>query len=582
MIATMQQLSGLDATFLHLETAEMPMHVGSLNVYELPAGMRGKYASHLRQLIKSRLPATPALRRRLWWMPLNLANPAWVDADPDLRLHIVEHKLPPSARLGDGMAALEAAVSELHPVLLDRSRPLWKFHVLEGLADSAEGRRRVAVYSQLHHAAVDGQAAVALAQVLMDLQPSGRDLALRPGVPNKVFKLGWAEMLRGAIGSEASQVSRIVKALPSTVSALAGAAGQALQHSALLRGKAEASGNLSLAPRTALNQSVSAGRAFAALSLPLGRLKAIARGHAATLNDIVLLLCATALRRWLGQHGGVPRKSLVAAVPISLRSKGDTAADNQASMSLVSLGTHIVDLHQRFDYIKQASADMKSTMGGLKRVLPTDYPSIGMPWLMEAAVALYGKAKVADRIPLVANLVISNVPGPPVPLYLAGARLLSNFPTSIVVHGMALNITVQSYDQQMDFGMMADARAMPDVRSLADALRVAFDDLCLLDEELNAPPSLTDTGLAVAVQARKRLLGSLGDMGGRVGSAMGRAASEAVGLAVGKAVNAATRTPVARAASSAAVPPANTAASTAAKTAFKTPSKTRRKSGSSA
>ena len=570
MAVTMKQLSGLDATFLHLETPEMPMHVGSLNVYELPANMRGKYATHLRQLIKARLPATPALRRRVWWMPLNLANPAWVDANPDLRLHIVEHKLPPSAKFGDGMAALEAAVSELHPVLLDRSRPLWKFHVLEGLADSPEGRRRVAVYSQLHHAAVDGQAAVALAQVLMDLQPLGRDLALRPSKLNKVFQIGWAEMLRGAIGTEASQVSRIVKALPGTVSALAGAAGKALQHSALLRGKADASGNLSLAPRTVFNHSITAGRAFAALSLPLDRLKAIARGHDATLNDIVLLLCATALRRWLGQHGGVPRKSLVAAVPISLRQKGDASADNQASMSLVSLGTHIADLRKRFDFIKQASADMKSTMGGLKSVLPTDYPSIGMPWLMEAAVALYGKAKVADRIPLVANLVISNVPGPPVPLYLAGARLVSNFPTSIVVHGLALNITVQSYDQQMDFGMMADAQAMPDVRSLADALRVAFDDLCLLDEEMNAPPTLADTGLAVADQARKRLLGGLGNMGGRVGSAMGRAVSEAVGLAVGKAVSAATR-PAAK----------RTLVAKAAPTTPKAPSKVRRKTGPS-
>ena len=572
----MKQLSGLDATFLHLETPEMPMHVGSLNVYELPAGMRGKYATHLRQLIKARLPATPALRRRVWWMPLNLANPAWVDADPDLRLHIVEHKLPPSAKFGDGMAALEAAVSELHPVLLDRSRPLWKFHVLEGLADSPEGRRRVAVYSQLHHAAVDGQAAVALAQVLMDLQPLGRDLALRPSVRNKVFKIGWAEMLRGAIGTEASQVSRIVKALPGTVSALAGAAGQALQHSALLRGKAEASGNLSLAPRTVFNHSITAGRAFAALSLPLERLKAIARGHDATLNDVVLLLCASALRRWLGQHGGVPRKSLVAAVPISLRQKGDASADNQASMSLVSLGTHITDLRKRFDYIKRASADMKSTMGGLKSVLPTDYPSIGMPWLMEAAAALYGKAKVADRIPLVANLVISNVPGPPVPLYLAGARLVNNFPTSIVVHGLALNITVQSYDQQMDFGMMADAQAMPDVRSLADAMRVAFDDLCLLDEEMNAPPTLADTGLAVADQARKRLLGGLGSMGGRVGSAMGRAVSEAVGLAVGKAVSAATRPAAKRTLVDKRTPVAKAAASTP-----KAPSKVRRKTGPS-
>lgn len=521
MVRTMKQLSGLDATFLHLETAEMPMHVGALHVFEIPPGQAGKFVTRLRSHIASRLPAAPVLRRRLWWMPLNLANPAWVDAEPDLRDHIVEIKLPPSARLGDGQAALEEAVSRLHPVLLDRKKPLWKMHVLEGLAHAPDGSRRVGLYTQFHHAAVDGQAAVALAQVILDLQATGRDLTIRPSSRSKVFRLGWQEMLRGAIANEASQVAQIVRQLPGTAKALAGAAGAALQRSQLLAGDQATPSNLTLAPRTVLNQSVGAGRAFAAISLPLARLKASARTHEVTLNDIVLLLCGTALRRWLGQHGGVPRKSLVAAVPISLRPKGDTSADNQASMSLVSLGTQVADLRKRLDHVKQATSAMKATVGGLKRVLPTDFPSIGVPWLMEALTALYGKARVADRIPLVANLVISNVPGPTVPLYMAGARMVSNFPTSIVVHGMALNITVQSYDQQMDFGLMADAAAMPDVRTLADALRVAFDDLCVLDDEINAPPTLADAGRAVAGQAGKRIQGGLRSVGGRVGSLVG-------------------------------------------------------------
>lgn len=535
----MKQLSGLDATFLHLETAQMPMHVGALHVFEIPPGARGKFVTRLRAHMATRLPMAPVLRRRLWWMPLNLANPAWVDAEVDLRQHIVEITLPPSAKLGDGMAALEAAVSQLHPVLLDRSRPLWKMHVLEGLAPAANGNRRVGLYSQFHHAAVDGQAAVALAQVILDLAPEGRDLAVRPSARSKVFKLGWAEMLRGAIANEASQVVHIVKQLPGTVGVLAGAASQALQRSALLKGKGSgpSASNLTLAPRTVLNTSVSEGRAFAAVSLPLARLKASAKTHEATLNDIVLLLCSTALRRWLGQHGGVPRKSLVAAVPISLRQKGDTTSDNQASMSLVSLGTQVADLRKRLAHVKAATAAMKSAMGGIKSVLPTDFPSIGVPWLMEALTGLYGRAKVADRIPLVANVVISNVPGPPVPLYMAGARMLSNYPTSIVAHGMALNITVQSYDQQMDFGLMADAAAMPDVRSLADALRVAFDDLCLLDDEVNTPPTLADAGRAVAGQARQRLSGGLGQVGNAVGAAItqavGSAAKDAMASALG-------------------------------------------------
>jgi diacylglycerol O-acyltransferase / wax synthase len=426
-------------------------------------------------------------------------------------------------------------------VLLDRERPLWKMHVLEGLAPSAGGLRRVGLYTQFHHAAVDGQAAVALAQVILDLQPTGRDLEIRPSKRSKVFQIGWQQMLRGAIANEASQVAQIVRQLPGTAKALAGAAGAALQRSQLLAGDKATPSNLTLAPRTVLNQSITPGRAFAAVSLPLARLKASARLHEGTLNDIVLLLCGTALRRWLGQHGGVPRKSLVAAVPISLRAKGDTSSDNQASMSLVSLGTHIADLKKRLAHVQQATGAMKATVGGLKSVLPTDFPSIGVPWLMEALTALYGKARVADRIPQVANLVISNVPGPPVPLYMAGARMTANFPTSIVVHGMALNITVQSYDQQMDFGLMADAAAMPDVRTLADALRVAFDDLCVLDDEINAPPTLADTGRAVAAQAGKRVQGGLSSMGGKVGSLVGGMVGSVVKRAVQGAVSGAVK-----------------------------------------
>ena len=520
----MKQLSGLDATFLYLETPAMPMHVGALNIYELPAGHKGSFVAQLRHHMAERLPLAPVLRRRLWWMPLNLANPAWVDAVPDLKAHVVSVKLPPSAKLGDGMPALEAAVGELHAQLLDRSRPLWKFFVLEGLAPTPDGRKRVGLYSQFHHAAVDGQAAVAVAQVILDISPLGRTIEKRPSTRSKVFKLGVGQMLRGAIANEAMQVASIIKGLPATLGTLAAGAGAALSHTALLRGagKGPAVSNVTLAPRTVLNQSVTAGRAFAAVSLPLPELKALGKRNEATLNDIVLLLCSTALRRYFSKHGTLPKKSLIAAVPVSLRAKGDTTSDTQASMSVVSLGTQLGDLRKRLAHIKAATAAMKETMGSLKSVLPTDYPSIGVPWLVEAVTALYGKARVADRIPLLANLTISNVPGPPVPLYLAGAHMVANYPTSIVMHGIGLNITVESYDQQMDFGLMADAAAMPDVRMLADAIRVAFDDLCLLDAESSAvPPTLSDTGLAVVGQARRRLLGSLGQVSDAVGDAVG-------------------------------------------------------------
>ncbi|MDE2565044.1 MAG: wax ester/triacylglycerol synthase family O-acyltransferase, partial [Burkholderiales bacterium] len=472
----MDQLSGLDATFLYLETPEMPMHVGALHVFELPAGSRGRFVTALRKHIAARLPVAPVLRRRLWWMPLNLANPAWVDAEPDLRQHIVEIKLPPSARLGDGRAELEAEVSRLHPVLLDRRRPLWKFHVFEGLAPSAAGLRRVALYTQLHHAAVDGQAAVALANAILDLGATPRAIEAPAGRRPPTFRLDMAEMLRGVIGNQAQKVAEIVRQLPATVGTMKSAATSAAARSSLLGGAARPS-NLTLAPRTVLNASVTAGRAYATASLPLHELKALGRAHEATVNDIVLFVCGGALRRYFGARQSLPRKSLIAAVPISLREKGDTRADNQASMSFISLGTHLADPGRRLAHVKAATAAMKSTMGSLKSILPTDFPSLGLPWLIEAATALYGRARVAERLPQVANVVISNVPGPPVPLYMAGARMISNHPASIVVHGLALNITVQSYDQSLDFGLMADARAMPDVRELAAALAVAFDDL---------------------------------------------------------------------------------------------------------
>jgi diacylglycerol O-acyltransferase / wax synthase len=521
---TMKQLTGLDASFLFMETAQMPMHVGALHIFELPPHYKGKFTTALRKHMAERLPLTPVLRRKLWWMPLNLANPAWVDAEPDLKQHIVEIKLTKGATV----AALEAAVSELHPQLLDRKKPLWKFHVFEGLAPGPNGLRRVALYSKLHHAAVDGQAAVALANVILDVSAEPRALALRPSQRQKVFKLGMTEMLRGALGNQAQKVAQIVRDLPATVGTLTGAAKQALATSKLISGKQSVS-NLSLAPRTAMNMSVTEGRAFASVSLPMLEIKALGRAHGATINDMVLMVCASALRRYLAKRKCLPRKSLVAAVPISLRSKGDTTADNQASMSLISLGTHLADPNKRLAHIMAASSAMKQSMGSVKSILPTDFPSLGVPWLMEAATALIGKAKVADRIPQVANVVISNVPGPAVPLYMAGAKMLTNYPTSIIVHGLGLNITVQSYDQSLDFGLMADALAMPDVRELANAITVAFDDITLLALPGEADHPDTPVPASVAQRAAKGVAKAVGKSAGSVlSAAMGTALKSAL------------------------------------------------------
>lgn len=496
----MKQLSGLDASFLYLETSEMPMHVGALHVFEMPASYKGSFAADMRKHMAARLPLAPALCRKLAWMPFNLANPVWIDAQPDLDEHVVQVKL----KKGSGVPELEQAVGELHPQLLPRERPLWRFYIFDGLAPGPNKEKRFGMYTQLHHAAVDGQAAVALAAAILDVSPEPRDFKHKDR-PARKLQIGMAEMLSGVFANQLQQYANIVKNLPTTVGALTdvarqGAGGVTSAAVAKVRGKsksAEDSVALGLAPRTRLNASVTATRSFATASLPMAELKALGRAHDATLNDVVLMVCGSALRRWFLAHGPLPRKSLVAAVPVSTRAAGDATSNNQASMTVVKLGTHIADPMKRLLFVKEATAAMKATIGSVKSLMPLDFPSLGVPWIMSAVGSIYSRGKVADRIPPIANVAISNVPGPAFPLYMAGARMMVNHPASIIVHGMALNITVQSYNGSLDFGMMACGEAMPQVAELAQHVREAFDELKQLPPTASLPaPAAAGTAVA--------------------------------------------------------------------------------------
>ena len=505
----MKQLAGLDASFLYLETPQMPMHVGALHLLELPVGYDGDYVEDLREHMRTRMPLLPALRRKLVTMPLGLSNPGWVDADPDLEEHIVEIELPEHS----GMAELEAQVGALHPVLLDRTRPLWKFHVFTGLEPGPEGQPRVALYTQLHHAAVDGQAAVALAQVILDLSPEPRSIDTLAARGKKRGQLGTVGMLRAAVSQQWKQTVKLARSLPSAAGILgnmaagyvggvaAGAsvdklrallAGVAAQTSAMVRGKSSVS-SLGPAPRTRFNVSLSDSRAFAGVSLPLAELNRTRKRHGASVNDAVLFVIGGALRRFLTKHGPLPRKSLIAAVPVSTRAAGDTTSNNQATMTFMSLGTHLADPAGRLAHVMASSKAMKAQMAQLKSLMPTDFPSLGIPWLMQAGAMLYGRAKVAEKLPVVANVVISNVPGPQVPLYLAGAQMLTNYPTSIAVHGLALNVTVQTYNQSLDIGLMACGEACPETAELAayvDAAFMEFQALPVAEAEPEPAPAV--------------------------------------------------------------------------------------------
>jgi len=505
----MKQLAGLDASFLYLETPQMPMHVGALHLLELPEGYDGDYIEDLREHMRARMPLLPALRRRLVTMPLGLSNPGWVDAEPDLEEHIVEIALPD----GSGMAELEAQVGALHPVLLDRGMPLWKFHVFTGLEPGPDGQQHVALYTQLHHAAVDGQAAVALAQVILDLSPEPRPVDHIAARGKKRGQLGTVGMLRAAVSQQWKQTVKLARSLPSAANILGNmamgyaggaAAGASIdklrnllsdvasQTTAVVRGKTAVS-SLGPAPRTRFNVSLSDSRSFSGVTLSLAELNRTRKRHHASVNDAVLFVIGGALRRFLTKHGPLPRKSLIAAVPVSTRAAGDTTSNNQATMTFMSLGTHLSDPAERLAHVIASSKAMKAQMSQLKSLMPTDFPSLGIPWLMQAGAMLYGRAKVAEKLPVVANVVISNVPGPQLPLYLAGAQMLTNYPTSIAVHGLALNVTVQTYNQSLDIGLMACGEAMPETAEFAAYVEAAFMEFQALPvaevvEPAPAPP----------------------------------------------------------------------------------------------
>jgi WS/DGAT/MGAT family acyltransferase len=461
----MKPLSGLDGAFLHLETPDTPMHVASLHLFDLPEGYRGDFHADIKRQMRRRLHLAPVFARKLAPMPLQFANPVWVDDDAvDLDHHVQRATLPAPG----GQTELEDFAARMHGELLDRNRPLWRLYVIDGLASGQAG-----YYIKVHHAVLDGQAGVLLAQALFDVTAKPRAVA-RPGHGVAAEHPGMGELAAAALKHDAAQIVKFVRHLPDVVSTLAGLVGAGSSGAKPSAGMGQ---NFGFGPRTPLNVSITGERSFAAVSLPMDALKQLAAAHDAKLNDIVLALCSGALRRYLGQHGGIPNKPLIAAMPISLRASGNTEFSTQATMTLVNLHTHRADAVRRLHAIRDAAGAAKALAGRTRSILPTDFPSITVPWLLHGLATLYGRLGLAGTIPPIANLVISNVPGPQVPLYAAGARMHTYWPLSIPEHGLGLNITVMSYAGAMGFGFTAARVAVPDARPLARALAEAFDEL---------------------------------------------------------------------------------------------------------
>lgn len=458
----MQPLGGIDALFLHLETADTPMHVGALHLLDARADGSDLYAAVGRHLA-SRLASSPVFTRRLRTLPLALANPLWVDGRVDLAHHLKRVRLPAPGT----QRQLEATVARLHAQRLDRARPLWQFFLIEGLADGG-----CALYSKLHHAAVDGAAGVALAQALLDTEPDP------PAVDSGVARGGTearrpAESAVRLLAAALAHNGRAGIGLLQQAPSLARTAWRGLRGGRLL---ADWIRHFSLAPATVLNGAIDGRRSIATASLPLAPLQAIAAAQEVTLNDVVLAIVGGALRRYLGERDALPGKPLLAAMPVSLRAGGDRRANTQATMAQASLATDIADPLARLRAVHLAAGAAKAMSRGMQPAFGLALPSFGLPWLLSAAASVYGSG-LAERLPPLANVVVSNVPGPPAPLYLAGARLRSWWPLSIVEHGLGLNITVMRYVDALDVGLVAAQRLVPDAAPLAQALQAAFDEL---------------------------------------------------------------------------------------------------------
>ena len=470
----MDTLSGLDALFLYLETPETPMHIASFCLYEPPVQTKGTLHKALKAHIARRMHLAPVFNRKLGLMPLNLGHPMWVEvADVDLDFHIRRVKGKTVT-----VRQAEAVCAALHGQLMDRSRPLWEFHVFERI-QRPDGSICAGVYSKVHHAALDGQGGTVLTNAIMDVSATPRDVPppekMRPD--SERHQYGTGEMIGAVLSKSLSQYAKLIKSLPHAARAFGGTLIKQSFGGTASGVKAKAP--VQLAPMTDFNVAVTPERTFGTARLPFAECRAMAKAVDGSFNDIILWICATALRTYLSQHGGTPLKSLLAAMPINLREAGNEDFNTQASMTVVELGTQFADPMERLDAIMTSTTKVKSARATLKEVIPTDYPSLLAPWLVggvaKTAFKAYRATGLSHRLPMPANLVISNVPGPQVPLYMSGARMLTYHPMSIVVHGMALNITIQTYAGSVDFGVIADKHAVPQVHELTDALVLAFE-----------------------------------------------------------------------------------------------------------
>src|SRR6266705_2177101 len=508
MSTAAKKLSSMDASFLYLETPETPMHVGSMAIFRPRDGYEGDFFEDFKRTIAERLHLAPILKSRLAETPLHIDHPSWVEDDQfDIDRHIFRASLPaPRDR-----ATLERIVGWMHAKLLNRARPLWEFYVFEGMKDNEIG-----LYSKMHHACIDGGAGAALTNMIYDVTPVPRKIEPPTGrakvgqeprdiAANLVdsYQQLWTKPFDAATAARGIDLPRSGKSdlgsilFDNAMFQIETAVKFAGSIPTMLKTVSDVVGKISdpksrdsiasmVSPSTILNKSISSERSFAGVSIPLSRAKALAKQAGGKLNDVVLAISSGVVRRYLLERGALPAKPMTAAVPISLREEGNTDANNQVFGMICSIATNIEDPKARLEAIIAQSAKSKEMSHPMRALMPqvSNVSMLGAPILVQILALLYSRSNLSDVLPPAANITVSNVPGPRQTLYAAGAELLHIFPVSISTHGLALNITVQSYRDQLDFGFIAGANIIPHVQVLCDMLPLEFDAL----EAAFAPP----------------------------------------------------------------------------------------------
>ncbi|ACC43675.1 WS/DGAT/MGAT family O-acyltransferase [Mycobacterium marinum] len=448
----MELMMPTDSMFLFVESREHPMHVGGLSLFEPPEGAGPDFVRNFYEALVANHEFQPTFRKHPATIGGGIARVAWAyDDDLDVDYHVRRSALPSPGRVRD----LLELTSRLHTSLLDRHRPLWELHVVEGLSDG-----RFAMYAKMHHALIDGVSAAKLMQRTMSADPSDTEVRAMWNLPRppRPESNGGGSSLVGSLVKMAGSVAGLA---PSTLK---------LARAALFEQQ------LTLpfaAPHTMFNVKVGGARRCAAQSWSLERIRAVKQAAGVTVNDAVLAMCAGALRYYLIEQDALPDAPLIAMVPVSLRSKEQAdSGGNMVGSVLCNLGTNVEDPAQRIEIISASMRANKKVLADLPRLQVLALSGLNM-----APLTLAGVPGFLSTVPPPFNIVISNVPGGAQPLYYGGARLDGSYPLSNIPDGQALNITLVNNADRLDFGLVGCRRSVPSLQRLLGHLETSLKDL---------------------------------------------------------------------------------------------------------